>query len=62
MKIEMSKIKMLDLVDKKELIEFIRDLIRISSHKDAEDWERKIAEFLMDWLSRNGVKGKRSYT
>jgi len=54
----MDKIKVLDLVDRKELINFIRDLIRIPSHKGVEDRERKIAEFLVKWLSKNGVKGK----
>lgn len=48
--------EVLNLIDKEELIEFIKSLISIPSHKLTEGQERQLGRFLADTLAKEGIE------
>jgi len=49
-------LKYLSQIDEKELIALCQELIRIPSHKEAEERERKIASFIQDTLEKENIE------
>lgn len=48
----------LNMVDEKRLIELLRNLIQIESHREVPGQEAKIANFISNWLENSNIKVK----
>ncbi|NQS88852.1 M20 family metallopeptidase [Patescibacteria group bacterium] len=49
-------VRAIDQVNEKELINLCQELIRIPSHKDIREREKKIASFIVDLLKKEGIE------
>ncbi|NPV72050.1 MAG: M20 family metallopeptidase [Firmicutes bacterium] len=53
-----NQFRVLEMIDPVELIRLTRDMVRIPSHPDYPGKEIEVAQFICDWLKREGLRAE----